>query len=535
MKRRLRPNTTAIAIAIGLIAVSTVILSSFSYVHWAGKNYLVDEIIKQYTIKLATQSVRQIEQKIIDNDNIISDMINLDDAASWPSTAEIIQNGDFNVDHIFIFRLDSSYALYPPYTREIANSWDKIRASFKELSQAPLVLNQTNHLHNERADNYRFASYVLKENRLKERYLVFFEMNLRKTLALVERNLSDLQPIFDVSLVDFDNISVSGNSQRINRNAKYYYEMRFPTTLYKWLLQVVPRNYPELEQDARNTRRANLFLIALSMTMIFCSLAVIYIAGRRERQLAQLKEDFISNVSHELKTPLSLIRMFSEMLVSNRVRNDAARKEYYGIIHNESDRMSRLISNLLDFASLEREHRRPNLEKTSIPQLVTKALDAYRHQIQKDGFELVTRIGDDIPNTLVDPNAISMAFFNLLDNAVKYSGDRKMITVCITRNGQSIELSVRDEGPGIPEEEHEKIFDKFFRGSLAADQKIRGSGIGLALTRQVADMHGGEVSVESEIGVGSVFTLRIPIREETSTGKAKNTASRPQQDPDVRG
>src|SRR5512147_498933 len=111
MKRPFHFNTTAVAIAIGLIAVSTVILSSFSYVHWAGKDYLVDEIIKQYTIKLASQSVKQIEQKIIDNDNILSDMINLDDASSWPATVTLIKSGDFNVDHVFIFRLDSSYAL----------------------------------------------------------------------------------------------------------------------------------------------------------------------------------------------------------------------------------------------------------------------------------------------------------------------------------------------------------------------------------------------------------------------------------------
>lgn len=513
MRRGFHFNATAVAVAIGLIAVSTVILSSFSYVHWAGKDYLVDEIIKQYTIKLASQSVKQIEQKIIDNDNILSDMINLDDASSWPATVSLIKNGDFNVDHVFIFRLDSSYALYPPYSREIANSWDKIRSSFKELSQTPLVPDQTNHLHKERADNYRFASYVMKENRRREKFLIFFEMNFEKTLSLVDNNLSDLRPVFDVNLVDFDNIGVFGNSQPISRNAKYFYEMRFPTTLYKWLLQVVPRNYTELEQNARNTRRANLFLIVLSMALIFCSLAIIYVAGRKERQLAQLKEDFISNVSHELKTPLSLIRMFSEMLVSNRIKNEAARQEYYGIIHNESDRMSRLISNLLDFASLERDRRGLNLEKVSMPQLVAKELEAYRHQIRKDGFEVVTRIGSDIPDTMADPNAISMAFFNLLDNAVKYSGDHKIVTVQLSRTDRTIDLSIRDEGPGIPEAERTKIFEKFFRGSGADVKKVRGSGIGLSITKQVADMHGGEVTVESEVGRGSVFTLKIPIRE----------------------
>jgi two-component system phosphate regulon sensor histidine kinase PhoR len=522
MKRPFRFSTTAVAIAIGLITVSTVILSSFSYIHWAGKDYLVDEIIKQYTIKLATRSVGQIEQEIIDNDNVISGMVDIEDPSTWPATAEILKKGEYNVDHMFIFRLDSPYALFPPYSREIANSWDKLRSSFMELSTTALVLDQTNHLHKERADNYRFASYVLKENRRGEEFLVFFEMNHEKTLSLVDKCLSDLRPVFDVSIVDFDNIGVAPDSQPISRTAKYFYEMRFPTTLYKWLLQVVPRNYTELERNARNTRRANLFLIVLSMTMIFCSLAIIYVAGRRERQLTQLKEDFISNVSHELKTPLSLIRMFSEILVSNRVKNDAARQEYYGIIHSESDRMSRLVANLLDFARLERERHGLHFEKTNIAQLVAKELDGFRYQMQKDGFELVTHIDTNVPDTMADSNAISMAFFNLLDNAVKYSGERKHVTVSVGAGAGTVDLAVSDRGIGIPEGERQKVFEKFFRGSSASVKKIRGSGIGLSISKQVAEMHGGEICVESEIGRGSTFILKIPVRDETEiTIKAK--------------
>jgi two-component system, OmpR family, phosphate regulon sensor histidine kinase PhoR len=526
MKKSFHFNTTAVAIAIGLIAISTVVLSTFSYIHWAGKDYLVDEIIRQYTIKLATQSVGQIEQEIIDNDNTISGMVNIDDPSMWPATAELLKRGDYGVDHVFVFKLGNALPLFPPYSRDIANSWDKMRGSYKELSQSRLISDQINHLHKERADNYRFASYVLKENRHGERFLVFFEMDPEKTLALADRYLKDLRPIFDVSIVDFDNIGVVANSQPISRSAKYFYEMRFPTTLYKWLLQVVPRNYTELEQNARNTRRANLLLIVLSMTMIFCSLAIIYVAGRRERQLAQLKEDFISNVSHELKTPLSLIRMFSEMLVSNRVKSDSARQEYYGIIHSESDRMGRLVANLLDFARLERESHSMHFEKMNIAQLVMKELEAFRHQMQKEGFELVTRIDGGIPETMADPNAISMAFFNLLDNAIKYSGEQKRVTVSVSQDHGSIDLAVKDEGSGIPEAERQKIFEKFFRGSSATVKKIRGSGIGLSITKQVAEMHGGEICLQSEPGQGSTFILRIPIRDESEISmKAKGSKS----------
>ncbi|MBZ5498092.1 MAG: HAMP domain-containing histidine kinase [Acidobacteriia bacterium] len=512
MNRPFRYNATTVAIAMGLIAVSTAVLSYFSYVQWGvGKENLVDTNLVQSNMRLASQCVDRIEQKIITNDGILSEMVDVDDPSTWETTAESIKRGDFNVDHVFIFRLDKDIPVFPHYTNEIKNSWGAVCASYKELNRRQLVANQTNHLHKERSDNYFFASYVLKEDRRGEQYLVFFQMNIDKTLALADRYVRDLQAVFYVSIVDFDNNGVY--SQPIPRS-KYFFEMRFPTTLYKWLLQVVPRNYTEMERNARNQRRANLFLIILSMSLIFCSLAIIYVAGRKERQLTQLKEDFISNVSHELKTPLSLIRMFSEILVTGRVKSDAVKQEYYGIIHSESDRMGRLIANLLDFARLERERHSLHFERTNIAQLVIKELEAFRYQIQKEGFELVTRVNNNVPDTLADPNAISMAFFNLLDNAVKYSGERKQVTVSVSQSNGSVDLAVKDEGLGIPEAERQRIFEKFFRGSSASVKRIRGSGIGLSLTKQVAEMHGGEIRVESEVGRGSTFTMRIPIREE---------------------
>ena len=286
--------------------------------------------------------------------------------------------------------------------------------------------------------------------------------------------------------------------------------MRFPSTLYKWILQVVPRNYGEIEQDLTNLRRTNLFFIIVSMFLTFLSLAVISLAARREQQLRKLKEDFISNVSHELKTPISLIRMFSEVLVTGRVKTEETRREYNEIIFSESDRMSRLVNNLLDFASLERADRRKNFERVDIASLVSRELEAYRYQVQKEGFQLLVDV-DPVPETWADANALTMAFFNLLDNSVKYSGDKKLIHVRVTSTDGFIDLSVQDSGLGIPESELGKIFDKFYRGSNALARKIRGSGIGLSLTRNVAEMHGGEVLVQSEPQKGSTFTLRIPI------------------------
>jgi two-component system phosphate regulon sensor histidine kinase PhoR len=274
---------------------------------------------------------------------------------------------------------------------------------------------------------------------------------------------------------------------------------------------MVPRNFAELEYSARQRTRTVFLFINLNVAMILLSLGFIFVAVRRERQLVQLKEDFIGNVSHELKTPLSMIRMFSEILVLGKYKNEEAEKEYFRIIHAESDRMGHLITNLLDFASLERESRPWNVERVRVGELIARVLEGYRPRMQKEGFQLTVAIDDKLPDTMADPNALTMAFLNLLDNSVKYSADHKQVSVVVRSSNGFIDLSVTDLGLGIPKAEQKRIFEKFYRGSTAAAQRIRGSGIGLSITKRVAEMHGGSVQVESEPGRGSTFTVRIPV------------------------
>ena len=331
MKVPFAPNTAAIVIAIGLILVSTATLTLLSYYYTFGRENLAETTLVQSNIKLANQYVDRIEQKIIDNDRILSDMVDVDEPARWPAMVEAIRKADLNVDEVYFLRPDKTIPLYPPYSYEIRNLWGAFRASFNvnELNLDRLSVNQTHHLHKERPNNYFFASYVLKENLKGEKILVCFQMDFDKIIALLDRYLRDLQTNFYVSIVDYENNGVY--NQPISRTSKYFYETRFPSTLYKWILQIVPRNYTEIEREMKNQRLTHLFFVLLSLSVIFISLIIIYLAGRRERQLRQLKEDLISNVSHELKTPLSLIRMFSEMLKSGRVKNDEPERSIIGL------------------------------------------------------------------------------------------------------------------------------------------------------------------------------------------------------------
>jgi two-component system, OmpR family, phosphate regulon sensor histidine kinase PhoR len=521
-------NTPVIFVAgMGLIVAATAALSVLSYRYTVGRKNLVETTLYAAWSSLAQQSVDRIEQKILDNDRILSDMINVDMRDLWPVMVDAIKNADLNVDQVYLMRPDSNYPLYPPYSHEIRNQWGRFQANFKvkDLPLDTLPLNQPHHLHIERPKDFLFVTYMLRETQDGSRILVCYQMNYDKLVDLLDKYLRDLQQRgFYVSVVDYENNGVY--SQPFSRS-KYSREARFQTTLYKWILQIMPRRYTDLELEVKKERRANLFFIVMSISTIFFSLAIIYVAWQRDRQLRRLKENFISNVTHELKTPLSLIRMFSEILVTGRVKIEDKKLEYYRIINSESDRMSRLINNLLDFGNLTRGIERKHFERTNIAQIVMKALEAYRHDVQKDGFVLNLETAPDIPDSYADPNAITMAFLNLLDNSVKYSGNQKQINVRLVRNNGFLDLSVADKGIGIPAAEQQKIFDQFYRGSDPSVRRIRGSGIGLAITKHVAEMHGGVVLVESKPGEGSTFTLRIPIRD-TEDSKSEIRDSKPQ-------
>jgi signal transduction histidine kinase len=250
---------------------------------------------------------------------------------------------------------------------------------------------------------------------------------------------------------------------------------------------------------------------ALLLAVVAAGLVATYRLVRRETEMARLKADFVANVSHDLKTPLSLIRMFGETLEMGRVANDTKRREYYGIITRECERLSRLIDNVLDFSRIEGGRRRYEPRLTAVDPLVRETLDAFAYPMREQGFGLDVRIAPDLPDVPLDAEAVSQALGNLVDNAIKYSETRKALRVeAAVRNGY-LTLAVEDEGIGIPLEEQTRIFEKFYRVGRSDTQGRRGSGVGLALVRHVAEAHGGRVTVESRPGAGSRFTLWFPL------------------------
>lgn len=258
---------------------------------------------------------------------------------------------------------------------------------------------------------------------------------------------------------------------------------------------------------------------ALSLLMLG-GIFLTYRNISREMNLARLKSDFVANVSHELRTPLALIRLYAETLELGRLTNKEKYQEYFRIIREESERLTALINNILDFSRIEAGRKEYEFKETDLSQLVRSTLDSYRFQIEQNGFEFEENIADNIPPVYVDREAIARSLLNLVNNALKYSKDNKFISVNLYRSNGSVKLEVQDHGIGIPANEHDKIFEKFYRCGDPLVHNIKGSGLGLSLVRHIVQAHGGEVQVESVPDKGSKFTIRLPLDGTARNGTA---------------
>ena len=233
----------------------------------------------------------------------------------------------------------------------------------------------------------------------------------------------------------------------------------------------------------------------------------------RELALAKLKSDFVSNVSHELRTPLALIRLYAETLELGRIASPAKQHEYHEIIRKESERLSGLINNILDFSRIEAGRKEYNFRETDVADLVRSTLESYRYEIEQNGFRFEQKIDDNLPQLRVDREAIARSLLNLVNNAVKYSASDKYLRVCLYRSNGTVNLEVVDHGIGIPASEQAKIFEKFYRVGDPLVHNTKGSGLGLSLVRHIVLAHHGDVTVESAPGKGSKFLITLPVQE----------------------
>jgi signal transduction histidine kinase len=249
----------------------------------------------------------------------------------------------------------------------------------------------------------------------------------------------------------------------------------------------------------------------LVLAFLLGGIALTIRATDREARLAQAKSNFVSNVSHELKTPLSLISLFSEILELGRVNNEEKKAEYYGIIRHESRRLNKTIDNILDFSRIEAGRKSYQLANGDVAEVIDNVLSTHRYHIINSGFDVQTDIQRDLPAVLIDRDAMAQAISNLLDNAIKYSNKVKQVSITAKMLASDLCIEIADHGVGIPRTDQAKIFEKFYRVGNGLVHDVKGSGLGLSLVKHIIEAHNGTISVESDVGKGTRFTILLPL------------------------
>ena len=355
-----------------------------------------------------------------------------------------------------------------------------------------------------------FAGMTLKARYIREQLLP------QSTSELLRGAGAESAPV--ISVLDENDREVYSSGSGLTRH-----EIKLPLSpvLRQWKMGIGYRN-TTIEELARSQFRQNLLLIGVAIVLLLTGLILALRATSREMKLVEAKAAFVSNVSHELKTPLAMIRLFAETLELGRVRNSEEAQQYYSIINRESRRLTRLINNILDFSRIEAGRRQYQFAETDVAEVVTEVLQSYERQMTNAGFEAQTNIQLDLPPAMIDREALAQAVLNLLDNAIRYSDQAKRIEVSVRLRDADIAIEVADQGIGVPKAEHQRIFEKFYRvRGLVHDTK--GSGLGLAIVKHIVEAHRGRVTVESAPGKGSRFTILLPIiKSETA-----ETAPRP--------
>ena len=282
-------------------------------------------------------------------------------------------------------------------------------------------------------------------------------------------------------------------------------------TRLPWTLHVATAD-PGADLSAFAARRRLLLLG-------FAVLALVLLAGSyfilrsidREGAVARLQSEFVSAVTHEFRTPLTSLRQLSEMLSKGRVPTDELRQQSYDILARESERLQRLVESLLDFGRIEAGAVQYQLQRLDPRVLVREVVAEFEEHAAARGYHVELAGDGEYPPVRADREALGLALWNLLDNAVKYSPDCHTVRVEMASDRGRLAVHVRDQGMGIPPAEQKRIFKKFVRGAGSRAANIEGTGIGLAMARQVVEAHRGEIRLESEPGRGSTFTILLPL------------------------
>jgi signal transduction histidine kinase len=272
-----------------------------------------------------------------------------------------------------------------------------------------------------------------------------------------------------------------------------------------------------LGQVVASARRKNLAISFGILLLMAVSMAMILISTRRAKRLAHQQMEFVAGVSHELRTPLAVIRSAGENLADGVIDESAQVKRYGQLIASEGRRLTEMVEQILEFSGIQSGRKNYELRPLELQSVIENAVNACRHLIEEGGFEIRKEMADDLPLVSADEAALSRSMQNLLTNAMKYSGDHRVIEITAMNNpddkNSEVLLKVSDQGLGIAGDELPHIFEPFYRGSEVIAAQIHGNGLGLSLVKNIIEAHNGHITVTSVPGKGSAFTIHLKSLE----------------------
>lgn len=328
--------------------------------------------------------------------------------------------------------------------------------------------------------------------------------------SISEKLIQKLDPNFAINVKIEDNIGRLLFS-RVIQEENGYLIFPFPENLSQGEL-LLSENQPGFVATLMNAG-SGIYLVIFILIVLLMVLGFVFTIYtlNEELRLNKLKSDFISNVSHELKSPLTSIRMMTEMLHHNRVLTEERKWDYYAIMLEESERLSHLIDNILDFSRMDDDRKKYDFIDLNLDELLLKFLDSMRERIPEPGFDIRYNCSDRIPPIQADRDAMVQVFYNLVDNAIKFSGKSRQVDISLSSRDGELLFCVKDYGIGISSEDQEKIFDRFYRCDEPQRLGIKGSGIGLTIVKKIIEAHKGHLTLESRPGEGSTFMVSIPL------------------------
>lgn len=490
-----------------LFAVAVIVFFTFR----TGSQYslLGEQTIGRSSLLIANEAVTRIEREIIRGENAVFERTRPEQPTAlvkgWLPHAEALSP---SVDGVLIRDVQTGEVLTIVRPRSTLPIQELLRRAVRQPTDKSSKL-----LHTHVGSTVQTPGYLLGQKTIThgdaqvDVFIYHREKTIRSTWFDELFSSKEAGHVYNV--LDDHNRKILGED--LANTGDYLVARRFPSTLYRWRLQVAPQKAELLEERQSRRRTLELLMVVLSLSVLVLGVVLLLFASEKQRRLNALRSEFIANVSHELKTPLSVIRMYAEMLLTGRVQPREKQKHYLRTIGHESERLTSLIENVLDFSAMERGKRSYKKTLQPIRAVVERATDALQNRVDVSPTVRV-HVNPEHLRVPIDEEAVLLALVNMLDNAVKHGGATE-ITIRVFQEGHHAHLTVTDDGQGIADEDRDRVFERFYR----ANPNSRGSGIGLSLVQEIATAHHGSAWLQTPDQPGVTVGLSLSLRQDRDT------------------